>query len=217
MLFRRRVPESRWARFCTLVWPRRSFRRSYRYFVKRVIRLDAAPHAVAAGFAAGVIASFTPFVGFHFIIAFAIAYLIAGNMAAAALGTAVGNPATFPFIWGATYEVGIALSDGHSVRRLHMPSLESALSPSNIMGIWEPIVKPMLIGSVPLGLVAGLISYGLVRSAVTSFQGHRKKQIAAGRKPAAQAGREIVERLTARSGKRGADHAASVGPEPDKL
>ncbi len=79
MLFRRRVPEGRWARFRTFLWPRRSFRRSYRYFVKRVIRLDAAPHAVAAGFAAGVVASFTPFIGFHFLLAFAIAYLIAGS------------------------------------------------------------------------------------------------------------------------------------------
>ena len=148
MLFRRRVPEGRWARFRTFLWPRRSFRRSYRYFVKRVIRLDAAPHAVAAGFAAGVVASFTPFIGFHFLLAFAIAYLIAGNMAAAALGTAVGNPATFPFIWASTYEIGRFFTAGGPSNAPHPDALESSLSPSNLLAIWDPIVKPMLIGSV---------------------------------------------------------------------
>ena len=40
---------------------------------------------------AGVFASFTPFIGFHFLLAFALAYLVAGNMAAAALGTALAG------------------------------------------------------------------------------------------------------------------------------
>ncbi|MBO0663215.1 DUF2062 domain-containing protein [Jiella sp. MQZ9-1] len=195
MLFRRREPESRWARFLTFLWPRRSFRRSYRYFLKRVIRLDAEPHAVAAGFAAGVIASFTPFVGFHFIMAFAIAFILAGNMAAAALGTAVGNPATFPFIWGATYELGRYLTE-KSPGRLPQPmALESSLSPWNLFAIWEPVVKPMLIGSIPLGLVAGGISYGIVRAAVTSFQAHRRRRILAGRRAPDQAGETIVGKL----------------------
>nr|WP_245396674.1 DUF2062 domain-containing protein [Jiella sonneratiae] len=170
----------------TFLWPRRSFRRSYRYFVKRVVRLDAAPHAVAAGFAAGVVASFTPFVGFHFLIAFAIAYLIAGNMAAAALGTAVGNPATFPFIWAATYEVGHFLADRDAGPAPHPAAFGSMLSPSNLLSIWEPVVKPMLIGSLPLGIASGTLAYVLVRSAVVSFQAHRRRKIASGRTPAAR-------------------------------
>ena len=217
MLFRRRVPESRWDRFCTFLWPRRSFGRSYRYFVKRVIRLDAAPHAVAAGFAAGVFASFTPFIGFHFVMAFAIAYVIAGNMAAAALGTAVGNPATFPFIWGATYEVGHYLTSSGGGPTPHHASLEASLSPSNLLAIWDPIVKPMLIGSLPLGLAAGIVGYVVVRAAVTSFQNHRRRQIAAGKKPVAQAGREMVERLAARGMRRPTEPDVPARPEPDKV
>ncbi|ORE98617.1 DUF2062 domain-containing protein [Aurantimonas sp. 22II-16-19i] len=221
MLFRRRIPESRWERFSALLWPRRSFRRSYRYFVKRVIRLDAAPHAVAAGFAAGVFASFTPFIGFHFLLAFAIAYVIAGNMAAAALGTAVGNPATFPFIWGATYEIGRTLTARSIDAAPHPATLESALSPSNLLAIWDPIVKPMLIGSIPLGLAAAIAGYVLVRSAVGSFQAHRRRQIAAtGRppgQPAAPAGRPIVERLAGQGQSGGGDTAGGVRPQPDKV
>lgn len=217
MLFRRRIPESRWERFKALLWPRRSFRRSYRYFVKRVIRLNAAPHAVAAGFAAGVFASFTPFIGFHFVLAFAIAYLIAGNMAAAALGTAVGNPATFPFIWGATYEIGRTLTARSAGAAPHPATLESGLSLSKLLAIWDPVVKPMLIGSIPLGLAAALAGYVLVRSAVGSFQAHRKRQIAAAGRPASLAGRPITPRISG-LGKPGAgEPGGGVRPQPDKV
>ncbi|WAP69890.1 DUF2062 domain-containing protein [Jiella pelagia] len=217
MLFRRRVPEGRWARFRNFLWPRRSFRRSFRYFVKRVIRLDAAPHAVAAGFAAGVFASFTPFIGFHFLLAFAIAYLLAGNMAAAALGTAVGNPGTFPFIWAATYEIGHFVTARGPANAPHPDTLESSLSPSNLLAIWDPVVKPMLIGAVPLGLLGGTLAYFVVRSAVASFQARRKRQIGAGRKPMDMAGRELVERLAGQRKQQARNDRGHAASEPDKV
>jgi uncharacterized protein (DUF2062 family) len=35
-----------------------------------------------------------------------MAYVLAGNMVAAALGTAFGNPMSFPFIWALTLKLG---------------------------------------------------------------------------------------------------------------
>ena len=80
------------------------------YFSKRILRLRATPHAIAAGVAAGVFAAFLPFLGFHILIAAALAWLIRGNILAAALGTAaVGNPLSFPLMWAATYAGGRVL------------------------------------------------------------------------------------------------------------
>ncbi len=183
MLFRRRQPETLGARIRTILWPRRSFTRSFRYLKKRVLRLNASPHAIAAGFAAGVASSFTPFIGFHFLLAFGIAYLVAGNMASAALGTAVGNPVTFPLIWGATYEVGQYLLTGgltHGPLPVH---LGKALAHMDFAAIWRPVVKPMLIGGLPLGMGAALLAYTLVFAAARSFQKHRTKRILARRPP----------------------------------
>src|SRR5690606_9209209 len=106
MLFRRRKPAHFGERLRVFLWPRRSFWRSAQYFAKRVLRLTATPHAIAAGIAAGTLASFTPYLGFHFIIAAAVAWVIRGNLIASALGTAVGNPLTFPFIWASTMAAG---------------------------------------------------------------------------------------------------------------
>ena len=106
MLFGRKNPASWTEKVRISLWPRRSWSRSFKYVTKRILRLTASPHAVSAGVAAGVFASFTPFLGLHFIIAFVVAYVIAGNLLAAALGTFFGNPATFPIIWASTYKVG---------------------------------------------------------------------------------------------------------------
>ncbi|MCB8836049.1 DUF2062 domain-containing protein [Aurantimonas sp. VKM B-3413] len=178
MLFRRRQPLSLASRVRTVLWPRSSFSRSFHYFRKRVLRLNATPHAIAAGFAAGVAASFTPFIGFHFLLAFALAYVVAGNMASAALGTVVGNPLTFPFIWGVTYEVGHWLLGARAPHGEAPANLGSALRHMDFAAIWKPIIEPMMIGALPLGLGAGLLSYGLVFAAARSFQAHRAHRMA---------------------------------------
>ncbi|MCB1460959.1 MAG: DUF2062 domain-containing protein, partial [Nitratireductor sp.] len=112
MLFSRRNPASWREKLRIALWPRRNWLRSTQYLAKRVLRLTASPHSVAAGVAAGVFASFTPFLGFHFMIAFAVSYVIAGNLIAAAAGTFFGNPLTFPFIWASTYGLGRFILSG---------------------------------------------------------------------------------------------------------
>jgi hypothetical protein len=179
MLFRRREPADFWDRVRTLVWPRRSFARSFQYFVKRIIRLSGSPHAVAAGMAAGVFASFTPFVGFHILIACAISYLIAGNMVAAGLGTFVaGNQFTFPLIWPGTLELGrFILTGTHSHH--HAPiALGRMLTHLDFVALWGTLIKPMLVGAVPLGLAFALGVYFLTRSATVAFRDRRRERLA---------------------------------------
>lgn len=179
MLFRRRRPEGFFDRLRTALWPRRSFVRSFQYFIKRVLRLTATPHAIAAGVAAGVFASWTPLLGFHFILAFALSYVLAGNMVAAALGTAFGNPLSFPFIWALTLKVGnmlIGVETG--VHQKHV-NLEALLRHLDVGQLWEPVLKPMLIGAIPPGVITGVAFYVLTYWGVRAFQTQRKSRLAA--------------------------------------
>ncbi len=177
MLFRRRQPISRLTKLRELFWPRRGFIRSFHYLTKRVLRLSATPHAIAAGVVAGVVSSWTPFIGLHFVLAFAIAYLIAGNMVAAAIGTAFGNPLTFPFIWAATWEVGHRLI-GKGNPAAQSVDLEKRFSLSAIESMWQPILKPMLIGAIPLAIVSGIIIYCIIYFTVAKFQARRRERLA---------------------------------------
>ena len=159
MLFKRRTTPNHLERLRVAVWPRHSFARSARYFSKRVLRLTASPNAIALGFAAGAFASFTPLIGFHFIVSFVIAFIIGGNMLAAALGTAVGNPLTFPVIWASTFKLGTLILYGEA-RTLDHNKLDEHLDVGVLDMIKEallPFFKPMLVGALPLG--AGTLAH----------------------------------------------------------
>ncbi len=193
MLFRRRTPPGIGEKLRVWIWPRRSWVRSSQYVSKRIFRLTGSPHTIAAGVAAGVFASFTPFMGLHFIIAFMVAYVLAGNMIAAALGTFVGNPLTFPFIWASTFSFGrFILGDtapatapfshlgqtmkhiGHALGRLDFTAFGSALAE-----IWNPLLKPMLFGGIPLGIAVGFAFYLVTRRAAKFFHAGRQKKLLA--------------------------------------
>jgi hypothetical protein len=184
MLFRRREAQSLWARLRTAVWPRHSWSRSARYFGKRVLRLSGSPHAVAAGVAAGVFASFTPFVGLHFIVSFIFAFIVGGNMLAAAMGTFVGNPLTFPFIWASTYSIGSQILGQSSALALH--EIHYALVHRSFE-VLVPIIVPMLVGAVPLGLPIAVAFYVVAFIAVRAFRDLRRQRLDAKRRESANA------------------------------
>lgn len=178
MLFKRRDSPSWFEKTRVLLWPRRSFGRSMQYFFKRVLRVNATPYAIAVGVACGAFASFTPLLGLHFILAFAFAYILRGNFIAAAIGTAIGNPITFPFIWAFTFRVGQIML-GEPVHHRAEPRLDgpSAYTVEAISGFFErtwPVVKPMLVGSIPLGLTVAVACYAVTYFTVIGYQKARE-------------------------------------------
>ena len=177
MLFRSRQTPDAWTRFRTAVWPTRSWSRSFAYFKKRVLRLAGSPHAIALGVAIGVAVAFTPFLGFHILIALPIAYLIGGNLVAAALGTAFANPLTIPFIWAGSYRLGRFFVCGPTRFRLG-GDVPAGFAARSFHAAW-PVFKPMIVGSIPLGIIAGIIAYFIVLAATTGFQAMRRERLAA--------------------------------------
>jgi len=195
MLFKRRNPLSFREKLRLAVWPANGWKRSARYISKRVMRLSGSPHAIAAGFAAGVFASFTPFIGFHFILSFVVAFLIGGNMLAAAFGTAVGNPLTFPAIWVSSYKIGnFVLGMEHAdVQADTISASLTTQSPGSIL----PLLQSMTIGGLPLGIAFGLAAYFSVRWMVVTYQRARRQRFAARRRDAGAAGAVVKARESA--------------------
>ena len=74
--------------------------------LQRIKKLPGTTESIAIGIACGVAISFTPFLGFHMVLAAGSAWLLGGSIVASALGTIVGNPWTFPFIWIAVLYTG---------------------------------------------------------------------------------------------------------------
>lgn len=177
MLFRRRKPADILERMRTMLWPRRSFWRSAQYFIKRVLRLTATPHAIAAGVAAGVFASFLPYMGFHFLLAAGVAWLLAGNLIASAFGTAIGNPITFPIIWASSYNLGCAILGTNAPHGGSPIQLGKLWEHLEFNQLWEPLLKPMTVGGIPLGLAFAVTFYFLTRWSVAGFRRQRQNRL----------------------------------------
>jgi len=162
------------------VWPRSSYGRSLRYVVKRVLRLNATPHAIAMGVAAGVFSAFNPFLGIHTLIAVALAWALSGNMIAAAISTWFGNPLTYPLIWAGTWKLGrLILRTGVPGAMPHL--VHGPMTFARLAELWNPLVEPMLVGSVPAGIVAAFAAYWLVRPAAAAFANRRAHRLAEAR------------------------------------
>ena len=192
MLFKRRTPPGWWETVRVALWPRRSWLRSGQYVTKRVLRITASPHAVAAGVAVGALTSFTPFLGLHFLIAALGAWLLRGNVIASALGTFVGNPITFPLIWTTTYKTGHAVL-GSAVSHGEAPPIGSAMGDllsaiftadwtaagEGLAAIWAPILWPMTVGGLLLGPLVAVPLYFLTRRATILFRENRRNRLLA--------------------------------------
>ena len=177
MLFRRRKKAGWLGRLREFFWPRKGFTRPARYLAKRILRLSASPHAVAAGVAAGTFSAFTPLLGFHVVLALALAYLMAGNLLAAALATTLANP----LIALATFRVGEALLGIKSAEAVAeavtAAELFHRLEHLQLSELWQPVLKPMLVGAGLLGAAAAVLAHGVTRFAVRSFKARRHARL----------------------------------------
>jgi len=157
-------------------WPAMGWRRTVTYMFHRISRLQGTSYAIAGGFACGAAASFTPFVGLHFILGAILAWIIRCNIIASAIGTAVGNPWTFPFIWTWLFELGRwmgAGSDVDGVEALEVSAifgnvLESMLNGdmSAMVTAAGPVFWPMLLASVPTSVAVWFAFYIPLKSAI---------------------------------------------------
>ena len=140
-------------------------RASLFYFLK-LVRVKDTQDKLAIGFACGSMVSFTPFIGFHFFLAIIFAYILRGNIVASLIGTFIGNPFTFPFIWLFIYKVGnIFFKNDQNV------SLE--LTFQSLFDQGYDILMPMLIGSLIVSIPIWLISYFTLKFLMSSFKKRR--------------------------------------------
>lgn len=153
MVLGRRIRPSFGRRLLAWLWPKMPVRRVLSYYKRRVARLPGTPHSIAAGFAAGAAVSFTPFMGLHFLLGALLAWLLRGNLIASAVGTAVGNPWTFPLIWVTIYEIGtLILPDAGT--EVPWDSFSLTYLTSNI----SEVLVPMMVG----GLIVSTFVFPLV-------------------------------------------------------
>jgi len=184
-MFKRRNQQPVHHRVGNLFWPRIGWGRAFRYLWHRVLRLHGTPYSIAAGIACGAAVSFTPLIGGHFVLAAIAAWLVGGNIVAGLIGTALGNPWTFPFIWLWTFKLGSGMIGvDHATDAAARPDFSQVFAdlieallrfefgPAFFHKFWA-VWWPMMIGSVPTMLVVWLATYLMLRPMVAAYQHQR--------------------------------------------
>ena len=108
--------------------------------------------------------------GLHFASAALLAWLIGGNFLASAIGTVVGNPWTFPFIWLWIYQLG------NWMLGMSGDALPAEVGFTFIFDRPWQVFVPMLVGSLPTGFVAWFAFFWPLLGMVEGYQRHRARR-----------------------------------------
>lgn len=169
-MFRRRHSQSRWQKLQAFIWPRKGFSRVFNYLLQRILRMPGSAYSLAAGVACGASVSFTPFIGFHLFLALMLAYVIRANMLATLIGTAVGNPWTFPLIFVLIERIGTSVLGYLGVEQLS--GLTAGAGP--VTGDVFSLIMRMAVGGALLSVIIWPLFFGLTYWLVKSWRRHRQ-------------------------------------------
>ncbi len=176
-------------------YPKGGWRRAVEYVLHRLRRLPDQPHKIARGVAAGVFVCFTPYFGFHFIMAAVLAFAMQGNILASLLATFFGNPLTFPIIAALSLELGywmLGIGEGVPLPEVFAEFAHASSQLwRNAVAMFGPetaqwdrlesffwlVAWPYTVGGIVPGVVAAIAAYGLTLPAVEAYQKRRVKKL----------------------------------------
>ncbi len=152
------------------------------FFVFRVLHVDDTPHRIALGVALGVFIAWTPTVGFQMVLTLLAATLLGANKLVGLPFTWISNIVTAPAIYfWCNYNIGMKFLGGN----YPAPDFEWPAGGSWWFEVWVNRVQefweatwqaflPIWLGSLVMGVVLGLVSYGAVHWAVVHYRSLRQ-------------------------------------------
>jgi hypothetical protein len=148
--------------------------RSSRYAYLRVVRIKAPAESIALGLALGVFAGALPFLSLQMVIAVSLAFLLRGNIIAAALGTWWSNPFNWAIIFPLLYMLGkvfvpIDVSHLSMHELINLPFLEL------VQRGWKWLLITTL-GGVIAGVPLAMASYFVTLRAVRVYHDRRARR-----------------------------------------
>ncbi|WP_417242416.1 DUF2062 domain-containing protein [Celeribacter sp.] len=198
MVFKRRNKLTPLTWLARSLWPKGGWHRAALYLQHRLHRLPDTPQTISRGVFAGIFSVFSPLFGLHFVVAFAFAKLVRGNVIAALLATFIGNPLTYVPIGVVSLKMGHFIL-GTEFNHMHERSFSGKFLDAaddllrNFLAIfsdadanWNALIRffhevflPYLVGGIVPGLVAGLVGYYLTLPMIVAYQARRRKKLKA--------------------------------------
>jgi uncharacterized protein (TIGR03546 family) len=153
------------------VWPR--FRHWLGHVHFRLVTIEDTPHSIALGVAIGIFFGFTPLWSLKTLLSIVVAWLFKSNKIAAAISVQLHDLILpfMPAIYLWEYKLGFWAMHGHFPQRVRFWNL--ALRDYIRWEMFFSVGRPLLIGSVLLGLPCAALVYLICRGLVTSHRASR--------------------------------------------
>jgi uncharacterized protein (DUF2062 family) len=153
----------------------------FRARFRRLLSLDDPPERTALAFSIGVFIAFSPFLGFHTIVATLIAFLFRFNKIAIYTGTFINNPfLTLVPIIVVSYAVGafimgrpLKISDEGMLLLTHPRIFSGDYYRELVREAWE-VVLPFTVGGLVLSVICSVVAYPLTLRALRAYR-HRRQ------------------------------------------
>lgn len=137
-----------------------SYWRRFKAFLDQVAGMDETPHELALGLAIGIFVGFLPCMGVQTWVALPLATIFRGNKILAIAGVWISNPVTFVPFYYSCYRVGLWFYT--PVSRLgtaEFRALAADASMTRMLEMGKALVVPLTVGSLVLGIPAGVLTY----------------------------------------------------------
>ena len=139
--------------------------------IRSIFHLNDTPNKLASAFALGVFIAFTPTIGLHTISCLFFAWVFRLSKLVVLTAAFINNPWTIVPLYGFCLWFGIKMT-GSDTTTPHIAWHE--ITYSNAYLILKPYLWPFVAGTLVIGAVAAIISYGLIYWAVIQ---HRKADL----------------------------------------
>ena len=142
------------------------------HWLRVILHTDDTPPRAALAFAIGVFIAWTPALGFHTLLALAIAFLFGLNRVAVLAGTFVNNPWTIVPIYSASAYLGSLLTGAD----VSLPRLEGKTWSDlfDFMAQCRPWIVPLTMGTLVMGLLSALVAFPVVLYGIRWYRGLRQ-------------------------------------------
>jgi len=144
---------------------------AFRDKLREILHIKDTPHRIAIAFAFGIFMGISPFLGFHTIGAFFIAWFFGLNRFVAVVGTCTTNPWTIVPIYSFSLWVGARLI---GIKKI-IPDIDwGNVTFMNMMGELAHLIIPFIVGSFLVGAVSGLLGYFIIYNVVLRYRNRIK-------------------------------------------
>lgn len=134
--------------------------------IRKILLLDCPPARIATASAVGVIIGFSPYIGFHTVIAIGVSFIFNLPLYPLIVGAYITNPFTFIPIYTLCYKFGEMITG----QTADFPVNFSDMTLTTVLETAKSFIVPFFAGAHLLGLILGAIAYILTYYLVKKYK-----------------------------------------------